>query len=191
MAESWSKNKVESNHEGNSESSGVCHADCNNNVSFVCGICRSMFCNLHISNHNNCKNKESKYPITCASASNSNCCRLSSPDAYYNACPFCIQSFCDHHINIHSIKCTQESQSYSASINQVAFTLQSSSATQSSLSSIERCCCGCGEDASGSNHYCSSTSKRITTFCMPQGSDECHGSSSVCNGCIKKMEEFK
>ena len=43
------------------------------------------------------------------------------------------------------------------------------------------CCCGCGENASGSSHRCSNTERRAMAYCLT--GEEGYGSSSFCRGC--------
>jgi hypothetical protein len=54
------------------------------------------------------------------------------------------------------------------------------------------CCCGCGLDASASNHYCIHTGKRVMAwyFHEAQEIDEGYGSKALCKGCFgqKKSE---
>ena len=46
------------------------------------------------------------------------------------------------------------------------------------------CCCGCGNAASGSLHWCSKTNRRIMAFCMQPGEEGC-GSAGICKRCVK------
>jgi hypothetical protein len=54
------------------------------------------------------------------------------------------------------------------------------------------CCCGCGLDASASNHYCIHTGKRVMAwyFHEAQEIDEGYSSKALCKGCFgqKKSE---
>ena len=46
------------------------------------------------------------------------------------------------------------------------------------------CCCGCKNDVSESNHYCSITGKRCLIFCYSDGAPERFGSRYPCKSCI-------
>jgi hypothetical protein len=56
-----------------------------------------------------------------------------------------------------------------------------------------RCCCGCGLDASASNHYCIYTGKRVMAWCYQESQEveEEHGSKALCKRCFgqQKTEE--
>jgi hypothetical protein len=53
------------------------------------------------------------------------------------------------------------------------------------------CCCGCGADASKSNHYCIYTKKRVMVWCYhpDQEIPEGHSSKAWCKGCYNQLEE--
>jgi hypothetical protein len=48
------------------------------------------------------------------------------------------------------------------------------------------CCCGCGMDATLSNHYCSITGKRVMSWCYDpnQEMEDGFGSKGECKGCV-------
>jgi hypothetical protein len=50
------------------------------------------------------------------------------------------------------------------------------------------CCCGCGLDATLSNHYCSVSERRVMAWCYSadQVMEEGFGSRGICKGCDKK-----
>lgn len=69
---------------------------------------------------------------------------------------------------------------------------------------MSECCCGCGKDASKSNHYCVHTNKRVMAWCcdidkQPKQwknianktisivAEEGAGSRMVCNNCIRNV----
>ena len=52
------------------------------------------------------------------------------------------------------------------------------------------CCCGCNTDASGSNHYCLNTNKRVMAWCQVDSNEEGFKSKIICKGC-KIMESGK
>ena len=52
-----------------------------------------------------------------------------------------------------------------------------------------KCCCGCGEDVSTQNHFCTVTNKRIMSWCIENNKEEnYHG---VCKGCFTKKANRK
>ncbi len=53
------------------------------------------------------------------------------------------------------------------------------------LNEVQLCCCGCGLDASSSNHYCNGKGvlSRVMAFCQPN-TEEKFNSISNCVTCI-------
>lgn len=49
------------------------------------------------------------------------------------------------------------------------------------------CCCGCGADASGSQHYCLKSNRKMFAFCIPAGSSA-EGTWLTCRGCNTEEE---
>ena len=54
---------------------------------------------------------------------------------------------------------------------------------ENSSSFDENCCCGCGMDARGSNHYCSITGKRVFAFCYSDPNVEGFNTNAPCQRC--------
>lgn len=48
---------------------------------------------------------------------------------------------------------------------------------------VNLCCCGCGEDVSGSHHWCSISNKRVSAWCHADGAPQGFGSRYPCRTC--------
>jgi len=67
---------------------------------------------------------------------------------------------------------------------------ESEKASKESKERGNACCCGCGLDATLSNHYCSVTDKRVMSWCYSTNPEmeEGFGSRGICNGCDQKQK---